>query len=133
MPAKEKLNTPAMQAHKSAQATYAKAKEAVENNKTAATEKAFKTAQEALKAATVTLNTERFSRVGNARVNKAVAAINFMGQTFNPRTYTFTEAQGRAAIKYMRDAVAGAEAMLNKALQPSTGAGGAKKGPGITL
>lgn len=131
MPAvKQKLNTPAMQSHKTASDAYAKAKEAMEKNETAATKKAFEDAREKLKTATIALNTERFKRVGNKRINKAVAAINFMGDTFNPRSYTFTKEQGEAAIAHMKEAIKSAEAKLQRAL---SGGGGAAKSASIEL
>lgn len=121
MPAvKEKLNTPAMKAHKAASTAYAAAKEKDAKGSTDATKKTLETAHTALKTATVTVNTERFSRVGSARVTKAVAMIGQVAAVFNPRSYVYTPAQGEAAIKHLRDAADAAEAAFKASLNPAT-------------
>lgn len=132
MPAvKEKLNTPAMKAHKAAQAAYTTAKEKAAKASNDVTKAALAKAHDALKSATTAVNTERFSRVGSARVTKAVAMIAQVSAVFNPRSYVYTRTQGEGAIKYLRDAVDAAEKAFVESLNPVTTA--AKGKATITL
>lgn len=132
MPVKEKLNTPAMQAHKAASDAYQKAKEADATKPSATTKAAFEKASAHLKDATTALTRERFSRVATKRLNKALDAIRGLGETFNPRSYTYTKDQGEKAIKHLRDELDATEKKFQASLNPAT-AGKAKVTEAVTL
>lgn len=112
--------SPVAKAFDAAKKAHKDAKERNSKNDTDATKAALKHAKDKLSDATAAINRERFISVGNVRLGKAVAAINNFARVFNPRSYSFTEADVKKANDAIDMAVKAAKAAADASLR-STG------------
>jgi hypothetical protein len=113
--------TPVAKAFEAAKKAYKEAKERNTKNDTDATKATLKTAKDKLDAATKEMNRERFISVGNARLTKAVAALNNFAKVANPRSYSFTETDIKAAKEVIDGAVKTVHTALDAALRSGAG------------
>lgn len=93
------------EARSKASESLAKAKEAHEKNATAANKTAMEKAQEALKAAIVAENRERFVTVGTNRTRKARAMVRQLIKVANPKTYSYSAEEAAKIVTALQEAV----------------------------
>lgn len=96
------------------------AKEAVEKNKTAATEKALETAKAAMSTAAKAENRDRWKRVGGPRVAAVIVGLKNIGK-MTPATYEYDEGDVAKAEAAIRTAFSDAMTALRNAKTKTPG------------
>ncbi len=92
MPKKAAVESAAKKARSAAKIAYDRAKEAVEKNDNATTQKALADAKANLDKASQELARDNFKRIGTNRLNKALDAIGLIGNVAQPRSYSYSDA-----------------------------------------